>query len=123
VWIWNLVNDRFPKARQRLDLYHAKQHLWAVAEALHGTGTSTATEWIGPLLRQLETDQTPRLLNELRQALEGLAGQPQTHLQRTIGYFENNLSHLHYRDAREHNLKMYGIRGNQIVTLSPGASG
>jgi transposase len=27
VWIWNLVNDRFPKARQRLDLYHAKQHL------------------------------------------------------------------------------------------------
>jgi transposase len=44
VWIWNLVNDRFPKAWQRLDLYHAKQHLWAVAEALHGAGTPAATE-------------------------------------------------------------------------------
>jgi hypothetical protein len=55
------------------------------------------------LLRQLETDQTPRLLNELRQALEGLAEQPRAHLQRTIGYFENNLCHLHYRDARERN--------------------
>jgi hypothetical protein len=103
VWIWNLVNDRFPKARQRLDLYHAKQHLWALAEALHGAGTPEATEWVGPLLRQLETDQTPRLLNELRQALEGLNGQPRAHLQRTIGYIENNRCRLHYRDARERN--------------------
>jgi hypothetical protein len=62
VWIWNLVNDRFPKAWQRLDLYHAKQHLWAVAEALHGAGAPAAIEWVDPLLRQLETDQTPRLV-------------------------------------------------------------
>jgi hypothetical protein len=55
------------------------------------------------LLRQLETDQTPRLLNGLRQALEGLDGHPKAHLQRTIGYFENNLCRLHYRDARERN--------------------
>ncbi|MDR1011133.1 MAG: hypothetical protein LBM04_08395 [Opitutaceae bacterium] len=55
------------------------------------------------MLRQLETDQTPRLLNGLRQALEGLDGQPQAHLQRTIGYFENNISRLHYRGARECN--------------------
>jgi hypothetical protein len=43
------------------------------------------------------------LLNELRQALEGLGGQLHMHLQRTIGYFENNLCRFHYRDARERN--------------------
>lgn len=38
VWIWNLVKDRFPEAIQRLDLFHAAQHLWAAAEALFGPG-------------------------------------------------------------------------------------
>jgi len=27
LWIWHLVKDRFPKARQRLDLYHGEEHL------------------------------------------------------------------------------------------------
>ena len=35
VWIWNLAGDRFAQAHQRLDYYHASQHLWAVAHALH----------------------------------------------------------------------------------------
>jgi hypothetical protein len=35
VWIWNLVKDRLGGARQRLDPWHALQHLWAVAHALH----------------------------------------------------------------------------------------
>jgi hypothetical protein len=39
VWIWNLAEDRFKDAVQRLALYHAKQHLWTVAAALHGEGT------------------------------------------------------------------------------------
>ena len=30
VWIWNLVRDRFPEAVQRLDPWHALEHLWAV---------------------------------------------------------------------------------------------
>lgn len=57
VWIWNLVDDRFPQARQRLDLFHAKQHLWAVAEALHGAGTPAAQAWVRPLLAQLKGDR------------------------------------------------------------------
>jgi len=35
LWIWNLTGDRFGQAHQRLDYYHASQHLWAVAHALH----------------------------------------------------------------------------------------
>lgn len=35
VWIWNLTEDRFAGARQRLDPWHALEHLWAVAHALH----------------------------------------------------------------------------------------
>jgi len=31
-----LADDRFPQARQRLDYYHAVQHLAAVGRALFG---------------------------------------------------------------------------------------
>jgi hypothetical protein len=34
VWIWNLVEDRFKEAVQRLGLYHANTYLWAVANEL-----------------------------------------------------------------------------------------
>ena len=30
VWLWRLADDRFPQARQRLDFYHAVQHLAVV---------------------------------------------------------------------------------------------
>src|SRR6185503_5167308 len=36
VWIWRLADDRFPQARQRLDFYHAVEHLVAVGRALFG---------------------------------------------------------------------------------------
>jgi hypothetical protein len=35
-WIWNVVRDRWAGAHQLLDFYHASQHLWALAQALHG---------------------------------------------------------------------------------------
>ncbi len=105
VWIWNLVDDRFPQARQRLDLFHAKQHLWAVAEALHGAGTPAAQEWIKPLLTQLEAGQAPRLIEDLRMALAGLEAEPaaaaRLHLEREIGYFETNHQRLDYAAGKQ----------------------
>ena len=34
VWIWRLADDRFKDARQRLDYYHAVQHLAVVGRSL-----------------------------------------------------------------------------------------
>ena len=53
VWIWNLVQDRFGQARQQLDLYHADEHLWAVAHELYGRGTPEARAWVTPLLQKI----------------------------------------------------------------------
>jgi hypothetical protein len=58
VWIWNLAKDRFPYASQRLDLYHAEEHLWAVAHDIYGQGTAEAKAWVAPLLQQIRDDQT-----------------------------------------------------------------
>jgi hypothetical protein len=65
-WIWNLAGDRFAHARQRLDYYHASQHLWAVAQALHPQDEAAARVWIKPLLKKLKQRQVVPLLNDLR---------------------------------------------------------
>jgi hypothetical protein len=53
-WIWNLVENRFRRATQRVDLYHVKQHLWAVAGELYDQDKDEARQWLRPLFRQLE---------------------------------------------------------------------
>ena len=100
VWIWNLAQDRFPQARQRLDLYHAQQHLWSVAHALHGESTPAARAWVTPLLRQLQRGHAPRVITQLRTVLRHLRGTPRHTVQREIGYFTTHQHRMDYAHAR-----------------------
>jgi hypothetical protein len=98
VWIWNLAGDRFPQARQQLDLFHAKQHLWTVAHELHGAG-SAAAAWVEPLLKQLEKGAAPQVIRRLEEAL---AAVPQSQVvAREIEYFKNNQHRLDYGRAKK----------------------
>lgn len=45
-WIWNLAKDRFQGAAQRVDLYHVKEHLWAVARELRPSDPGGADLWV-----------------------------------------------------------------------------
>ena len=100
VWIWNLVDDRFPQARQRLDAYHAKQHLWAVAEALHGAGTAAARQWVAPLVRQLDAGQGLKVIIKLQRTLKRLRARRRAAVQQEIHYFESHRSRLDYAEGR-----------------------
>jgi hypothetical protein len=64
VWIWNLVEDRFKDAIQRLDLWHANSYLWAVANELHGKGSKEARLWVRPLLKQIRNDQVAKVITQ-----------------------------------------------------------
>jgi hypothetical protein len=48
VWIWNIFEDRFEGAQQQLDLFHAQEHLWAVAHELHPGDEEAARRWVRP---------------------------------------------------------------------------
>ena len=101
VWIWNLANDRFPQARQRLDAYHAKQHLWAVAEALYGAGTPAARAWVEPLLAQLDRSQAPQVIADLRALLHSLDQARQETLQREINYLDSHRHRMDYAEGKQ----------------------
>jgi hypothetical protein len=92
VWIWNLVKDRFPEACQQLDLYHADQHLWAVAHELYGHDTPEACAWVAPLLQQIRNDQTTTVIATLAELKPRLLQAQQEKLQTQIDYFALPLS-------------------------------
>jgi hypothetical protein len=96
LWIWNAVADRFPDARQRLDLYHGEQHLWSVARELYGQGTPEARQWVTPLLEQLRRDEAPALIESLKELQPRLAQSLQEKVQDQIDYFDNNAKRLNY---------------------------
>jgi hypothetical protein len=101
VWIWNLAKDRFPDARQRLDLFHAEEHLWAVAHDLYGRGTPEAQAWVAPLLQQLRDDQTVAVIASLAELKPRLLEAQQEKVQTQIEYFEHNAPRMKYKEVLE----------------------
>jgi hypothetical protein len=98
IWIWNAVADRFPDARQRLDLYHGEEHLWSVAHELYGQGTPEARAWIDPLLKQLRHDDGPGVISSLKELQPRLTDRLQEKVQKQIDYFQNNARRMEYRE-------------------------
>jgi hypothetical protein len=99
VWIWNLVADRFGDAHQLLDYYHASQHLWAVAAALHGEGTPAARRWVEPLLEQLRGGHAAKVIRRLEQLELRCAPAAAETVVRERKYFEHHRKRLDYATA------------------------
>jgi hypothetical protein len=98
IWIWNAVQDRFSDARQQLDLFHADEHLWAVASELYGRGTPEARAWVAPLLQQVREDQTTQVIATLAELKPRLLQAQQEKLQTQIEYFEHNTHRMNYKE-------------------------
>lgn len=101
VWIWKLAEDRFPEAIQRLDLYHAKAHLWAVAAALHGEGTPEAREWIKPLEERMESGEADKMISRLEELLPELEAKTREKVQKEVNYFRSNAGRMDYGEAKK----------------------
>jgi hypothetical protein len=101
LWIWKLAQDRFPDARQQLDLFHAEEHLWAVAHDLYGKGTPEAQRWVAPLLQQIRDDQTVAVIATLAELKPRLLEAQQKKIQTQIEYFEHNTHRMKYKEVLE----------------------
>ena len=64
-WIWNQVARSLPGAEGILDFYHAGEHIYAMAHALHGEGTAAAKDWAEPRKRTLLESGATGLIAEL----------------------------------------------------------
>lgn len=101
VWIWRLADDRWPQARQRLDFYHAVQHLAAVGRALYGEDKERLNTWLKPLVRQLKQDSAVKVVGQLEDILAALpAGAAAEPVAREVDYFRAHQGRMDYRRAR-----------------------
>jgi hypothetical protein len=103
LWLWELAKDRFAQARKTLDFHHARDHLWAIANSLHGEDSPEARAWVQPLLRSLrkgrENQVVRQLVELLRNPSEGTP-EKQELIKREVRFFVKHRHHLHYQ-ARE----------------------
>jgi hypothetical protein len=98
VWIWRLADDRWPDAHQRLDFYHAVQHLVAVGRALHGEDKAKFKGWIKPLVRQLKNQSALKVIGQLEEALAALpAGAAAEAVGQEVEYFRAHRQRMDYR--------------------------
>lgn len=100
LWIWNLAADRFAQAQQRLDYYHASQHLWAVAHALHPEDEAAARTWIKPLIKKLKAGRAVSLLNDLHTLAKRLRKKKRQALESELNYLESHRERMDYASAR-----------------------
>jgi hypothetical protein len=98
VWIWRLADDRFPEARQRLDYYHAVEHLAAVGRALFGEDKDKLRDWLRPLVKQLKNQSALKVIHQLEEILELIpAGTARVEATKEINYFREHQDRMDYR--------------------------
>jgi len=101
VWIWRLADDRFKEARQRLDFYHAVQHLAAVGRALFGEDQAKLKGWLRPLVRQLKNQSAIKVVKRLEEILTQMpAGAAAEAVQKEVNYFHEHQNRMDYRAGR-----------------------
>jgi len=104
-WIWNLAENRFKDATHRLDLWHATEHLWTVANDLYGHGTPEARQWAQQRIAWLKRRKDGALdvissLNEIRTSLVELTSKQRETLDREIGYFDSHKDRMDYKNGK-----------------------
>jgi hypothetical protein len=105
IWIWNIADDRFKGAMQRVDLHHVQEHLWNLAHELYGSGSAEAKEWVRPLLSWLDRRKegaldVVRTLENLTLTLKTITTEQRDAINREIGYFKEHEHRMDYKTGR-----------------------
>jgi hypothetical protein len=97
-WIWNLADKRFPAATQIVDLFHAREHLHALADQLAFIVGDPAT-WLDDRLNDLDNGDIEALSAAARRYQ--LDGPKATDVDKAVNYFETNAHRMRYAQYRK----------------------
>ena len=102
-WIWNLVAEHFPGAREIVDLYHARQHLWTVARQLYPQEEVQQKAWMKVhQKRLLDKGKIEKLVSELH-SIATTNPRLAEKIRTEAVYFERNAERMRYpRFRRQH---------------------
>lgn len=105
-WIWNLATAEYKHAKQRLDLYHAREHLCDLAGELYGKGTPEAQAWVQPYQQWLDQRKDGALdviqsLDDLQHTLNTFDEKQKAALNREVAYLTAHKNRMDYKAAKK----------------------
>jgi hypothetical protein len=95
VWIWNLAAEHFGDRTEIVDFYHAAQHLWELAQALHGRDSPDAAAAAAAWRRLLVDEGAEAVLAAWRGLPTATAAQAEA-LRLTRHYLRTNAERMRY---------------------------
>jgi len=98
-WIWNIATAKFPGATQIVDLFHAREHLHALARSLEFMLGDRKEEWLAARLEDLDYGYIDGIVAAAR--VFPLEGVKKDELGTALGYFENNAPRMRYHWFRQ----------------------
>ena len=102
-WIWNIAGDRFPDARQIVDLYHAREHYWELGRALYWTNQKRLLGWAEERRKELDRGEIRSVIRAIKRLRPG-GEELQKLTETTIGYYTSNAHRMRYHEYREKGL-------------------
>lgn len=101
-WIWRLAEEHFPNAVHIVDLYHGREHVWNVANAVYGPATPQGASWAkqaDDLLTHGKIEQLIEMIEKLPTiptASDGGRSVPEIE----ADYFRSNAERMRYSTFR-----------------------
>jgi hypothetical protein len=103
-WIWEHVATLFGSERTEIvDWYHASEHIWTAAKAVHGEDTPDTRLWARPALDRL-WHHGPKPLLDWFDATQPRHPATTAVLKRERGYFSANACRMQYQAFRQRHL-------------------
>jgi hypothetical protein len=97
-WIWNLATKILPAATQIVDIYHAREHLHALAGTLAFIVTDPQ-QWLAQRLADLDAGDIEAIIAAAREY--PLVGVKATDRDKALTYFETNTVRMRYAHYRQ----------------------
>ena len=102
-WIWGIAEEHFYGAIQIVDLYHAREHLAAIAKIVYGASAIKSKEWIDARREQLDAGEVEAVIASMRR-LRPSNTKVQEEVLTAMDYFHKNAERMRYADFRKQGL-------------------
>jgi hypothetical protein len=98
-WIWNRIEELFPKARQVMDYYHCSEYLHAVAAAQYGKKSEQAREWVYATLVRLSLNEENQVIGGLKR-MKPASPEAAKSIDNAIVHLTKHSNRLNYASAK-----------------------
>jgi hypothetical protein len=103
-WIWNLATAILPEATPIVDVYHAREHLHALAAGLAPVLGDTHPKWLAARLAELDAGDIETLVTETKRLHPQLPDDIANNTAKALGYFKTNAHRMRYAYFRDHGM-------------------